>query len=158
MIVAVSLMTVAIMLSSCGSGGGGGVYGSSGSNGNSMGTIAQAVQIVPCPASGTTDVSIVEYAFSPASISVPLNAVVRWTNNGTMTHTVTSTTVPTNGVFDSQVSAGSSLCLKFTSAGSFSYHCSIHTSMTGIVTVAGETVGGTTGGTTGGGTGGGIIY
>jgi hypothetical protein len=80
-----------------------------------------------------------------------------------MTHTVTSTTVPANGAFDSSVSAGASICLKFTSAGSYSYHCSIHPSMTGAVTVGGAPVssGGTTGGTGGtttGGAGGGTTY
>jgi plastocyanin len=52
-----------------------------------------------------------------------------------MLHTVTSTTVPLNGTFDMQVNTGTSVCLKFTSAGTFNYHCTIHPIMTGTVIV-----------------------
>jgi plastocyanin len=44
--------------------------------------------------------------------------------------------VPANGTFDSSnVSPGTSVCFKFTVAGTYNYHCSIHSSMTGTVTV-----------------------
>jgi plastocyanin len=87
-------------------------------------------------------VSIVSMAapgFNPASVTVPVNTVVQWTNNdssGTL-HTVTSTTVPANGTFDSgNLALGATICLKFTSAGAFNYHCTNHpTTMIGLVTV-----------------------
>jgi plastocyanin len=100
-------------------------------------TSVQTVQLVACPGSGTTDVSIVDFAFNPSSITIPANTIVKWTNNGQSTHTVTSTTVPTNGDFDSSnIFSGSSVCFKFTTAGSYNYHCTIHpTLMSGVVTV-----------------------
>ncbi|MGE5173306.1 MAG: plastocyanin/azurin family copper-binding protein, partial [Betaproteobacteria bacterium] len=68
--------------------------------------------------------------------TVPVNTTVKWTNIDTILHTVTGTTVPANGAFDVQVNPGASVCLKFTSAGTFNYHCSIHpTTMIGLVTV-----------------------
>jgi plastocyanin len=104
---------------------------------NFTATSTTTVQLVPCPASGTTDVSIVEFAFNPSSITIPANSIVKWTNNGTITHTATSTTVPANGSFDSGfILPGQSVCFKFTTAGTYNYWCSIHTTlMTGVVTV-----------------------
>jgi plastocyanin len=100
-------------------------------------TSVQTVQLVACPGSGSTDVSIADFAFSPSSITISANTIVKWTNNGPSTHTVTSTTVPTNGNFDSSnILSGSSVCFKFTTAGTYNYHCSIHpTLMSGVVTV-----------------------
>jgi plastocyanin len=135
--IAGAFIVLAAMLYSCGGGGGG--YGSS--SGMPPAPIT-TVQAVACPASGTTDVSIVSMTapgFNPSSITVPVNTIVKWTNNdATMTpHTVTSTTVPLYGAFDSgQMSFGSSVCFKFTSAGTFNYHCSNHpATMIGLVTV-----------------------
>jgi len=94
------------------------------------------VQSVACPGSGTTDVSIQDFLFNPANISVSVNTIVRWTNNGAADHTVTSTGVPANGSFDSgTMGPGASACFKFTALGTFNYHCAIHSTMVGAVTV-----------------------
>jgi len=122
-------VVLALILYSCGGGGG---YG----GGVPQGTLT--VQAVTCPASGTTDISIVSSAsgFNPSSETVPaVNTTVKWTNNDSVQHTVTSTTVPLYGTFNESVNAGASVCLKFTAAGTFNYHCSIHPSMTGTVIV-----------------------
>ena len=99
-------------------------------------TTGSTVQVVSC-ATVTADasVSIAALAFSPASVNIPVNGVVKWTNNDGITHTVTSTTVPTNGTFNTSLNNGTSVCLKFTEAGAFNYQCSIHPVMTGLVTV-----------------------
>jgi plastocyanin len=55
---------------------------------------------------------------------------VTWTNNDSVAHTVTGTDFAS-----SQLAPGSTFSHKFTTAGSFDYHCSIHPSMTGNVTV-----------------------
>ena len=126
---------LAALVYSCG-GGGGSSYGG-GSNGTTI-TPISTVEVVACHVAGTTDVSIVSMTagFSPASISVPLNTTVKWTNADSINHTVTSTTVPLYGDFNATVTPGTSVCMKFTSAGAFNYHCSIHpTTMIGIVTV-----------------------
>ena len=123
-------VVLAIVLTSCGGGGYGG--------GGGTPAATNTVQVVPCPASGTTDVTIVNMTvgFNPSSITVPVNTTVKWTNTDTTTHTVTSTTVPLYGTFDMLVSPSTSVCLKFTSAGTFNYHCSIHPTMpVGVVIV-----------------------
>jgi plastocyanin len=126
---------LALTMYSCGGGGVGASYGGSSST---PPVVASTVELVPCPASGTTDVSIVSMTlgFSPASIAVTVNTVVKWTNADSILHTVTSTAVPLDGTFDAQVNPRASVCFKFTSAGTFNYHCSIHpTTMIGVVTV-----------------------
>ncbi len=106
---------------------------------NFVATSVQLVQLVACPGSGTTPVSIVNMTtgFSPSSLTVPVNTIVQWTNNDAIQHTVTSTTVPANGAFDSSlINPGTSVCFKFTTAGTYNYHCSIHPlTMIGVVTV-----------------------
>ncbi|MFN4218479.1 MAG: cupredoxin domain-containing protein [Candidatus Bipolaricaulia bacterium] len=83
---------------------------------------------------GTVNVSIVDFAFTPKTITVPVGTTVRWTNNGSAPHTVTSTSSPR--AFDSgTLNSGDSFEFTFKTAGQFPYRCSIHPSMTGTVIV-----------------------
>lgn len=78
-------------------------------------------------------VSIVNFAFTPSSLRVRLGTRVTFTNRG-VTHTVTAD----GGLFDSgDLAPGQSYQFTFTRAGSFAYHCQIHPSMRGTVSVAG---------------------
>ena len=82
--------------------------------------------------SGGASASIIDFGFQPASITVKAGSTVTWKNTGSVTHTVTAG----DGSFDSgQVAAGSSFQHTFTTAGTFAYHCTIHSSMTGTVVV-----------------------
>jgi len=122
-------LVLAIALYGCGGGGG---YGSGGT-----GTVS-TVTLVACPVSGTTDISIVSMAagFSPDNVTVPTNTTVKWTNNDSVQHTVTSTTVPLYGAFNQTVNPAASVCLKFAATGAFNYHCTLHPTMpVGLVTV-----------------------
>jgi len=85
-------------------------------------------------------VTIVNQAtgFSPKNLSISVGDVVKWHNNDSIDHTVTSGTSPTpDGVFDSgHVTSGSNYCVKFIDpTHAYPYFCSIHTTMTGTVTV-----------------------
>ncbi len=102
-------------------------------------------------AQSTSTVTIASFAFSPASVSVSVGDTVVFVNNASVAHTATAT----DGSFDTgTIQPGGSASVTFTSAGTFSYLCSIHTSMTGTVTVIaaddgnGSEPGGTDGGTT----------
>jgi plastocyanin len=82
-------------------------------------------------------VSIVDFAFTPKTITVPVGTTVRWTNNGSAPHTVTSTSSPK--AFDSgTLNSGDSFEFTFKTVGQFPYRCSIHPSMTGTVIVEGQ--------------------
>lgn len=77
-------------------------------------------------------VNIVDFEFQPSSITVSVGTTVTWHNMGSVTHTVTST----SGLFNSgNISPGGTFPFTFENAGTYTYHCSIHTSMTGTVIV-----------------------
>lgn len=81
-------------------------------------------------------VSIHDFSFDPANVTINVGDSVRWTNDegiGGPSHTATS---DTQGQFDSGVlTPGQSHTETFNGAGTFAYHCSIHTSMQGTVVV-----------------------
>lgn len=81
---------------------------------------------------GTNEVWIQNSAFSPNSLTVPVNTTITWTNKDAMTHTVTSTTA----AFDSgNINSGGVYSHTFTTSGSYAYKCSIHPSMTATIVV-----------------------
>jgi plastocyanin len=90
----------------------------------------------------TADVSIVNFAFNPATTKIRLGDAVKWTNTAANLHTTSS-----DGFADGQGTTGVDLwhsgnlgtnatfTFTFAVAGSFPYHCSIHSSMHGTVRV-----------------------
>ena len=90
---------------------------------------------MPLPA-GSADVTIRDFTFSPASVSIKVGATVRWTNQGPSAHTSTSD----NGVWDSGQlnppsggggyggggTAAGTFQTTFTKAGTYGYHCTNH--------------------------------
>lgn len=76
------------------------------------------------------EVSIVDFTYTPANITVEEGTTVVWTNIDAVEHTVTG------DVFTSEVlNPGDSFVYTFEEAGTFDYFCSIHPQMTGEVTV-----------------------
>jgi plastocyanin len=79
-------------------------------------------------------VRIADFAFAPDARSAKVGESVTWTNEDGATHTVTAD----DGAFDSgNLAAGKAFSFTFDKAGTFAYHCNIHQSMTGKVTVTG---------------------
>lgn len=77
-------------------------------------------------------VSIQNFAFSPATLTVKTGTKVKWTNNDSSLHTITSD----SGLFDSlSIAPGQSFRFTFSAPGTVSYHCSTHPSMKGTVIV-----------------------
>ena len=84
------------------------------------------------PAAGGSNVSIANFAFAPASLTVAVGTAVTWTNSDSTGHTVTAD----DGSFASdKLATGATFEETFTEAGTYAYHCSIHSSMTGTITV-----------------------
>jgi plastocyanin len=96
------------------------------------------------------DVTIRDFMYSPASITVKVGTTLRWTNNGPSAHTTTSDMGAwDSGMLDAPVSgggyggggaAGGTFQFTFTQAGTYGYHCTIHPpsaypGFTGTVTV-----------------------
>lgn len=90
--------------------------------------------LAPGAGAATTDVSIVDFAFQPKTVNVQIGDTVVWTNNGVAPHTVTSD--GGSGPLDSTtLGNGNTYQFTFVAEGTYNYHCSIHTSMTGTVIV-----------------------
>jgi plastocyanin len=89
----------------------------------------------PTPTTATSSsgnsVSIMNFSFSPNSLTVKVGTKVTWTNHDSVTHTVTAN----QGAFNSPVLPGSSFSFTFTKAGTYSYHCMIHPSMMATIVV-----------------------
>jgi len=95
----------------------------------------------PEPTPGTADVVITiagengDMSFSPADAAVKVGQTVAWHNNDTQTHTATQDT--TGGFDTGDIAAGAtSAPIQMTTAGSFPYHCKLHPSMVGKLTVS----------------------
>ena len=82
----------------------------------------------------TNSVTIQNYAFSPSAITVKKGTSVTWTNQDSVTHTVTETDGKT-GPSSGNLEPGKTYSFTYNTTGSFAYHCSIHTDMIGTVTV-----------------------
>ena len=80
---------------------------------------------------GEATVSIVDFAFEPATLEVSAGTTVVWTNAGQAPHTVTGDFAD-SGVLES----GQTFSHTFTETGDFSYVCAIHPQMTGTVRVS----------------------
>jgi plastocyanin len=77
-------------------------------------------------------VAIVDFAFNPPSVTVPVGGRVTWTNTGQAPHTSTSQA----GGWDSgRLAPGGTFTFTAGQAGSFAYACMIHPNMQGTVVV-----------------------
>ena len=86
-------------------------------------------------AGGPVAVTISNFSFNPAGATVSKGSTVGWSNKDSVGHTVTfdDSSITSSGTL--QPGAGA-FSVTFSTAGTFAYHCSIHPSMKGIVTVS----------------------
>ena len=109
-------------------------------------------------AAASGSVTIVDFSFSPGTITINQGDTVTWVNDGPTPHSATAS----DGSFDTGVfPAGQSRSHTFAQAGTFAYICTPHPNMRGTVVVQASQTGGDTpdssddtgagtGGTTGG--------
>jgi amicyanin len=88
------------------------------------------------PATATGSVTIKEFAFGPATVTVKVGDTVTWTNEDQDPHTVTSQD-KSGPLRSATMNNGDTYQYKFTKAGSYAYLCTIHPFMTGTVVVTG---------------------
>ena len=80
----------------------------------------------------TQTVTISDFAFSPATVTVTAGDTVTWTNTDPVVHTATST----SGAFDSgDIAQGDTFSFTFTTPGTYDYFCTPHPTMTGRIVV-----------------------
>ena len=85
--------------------------------------------------SGTTKVTISDFAFTPSSVTAKVGTAVTWTNKDSVAHTIITDTSTVDGPNSDSVAAGGHYTFTFKKAGTYTYHCSIHPKMTGTVIV-----------------------
>jgi len=86
-------------------------------------------------------ITIKNFSFQPASVTVPVGTSVTWSNQDSAAHTTTSDT----GVWGSgNLTTGASFSFTLKRAGTFHYHCMIHPNMMGTVVVQAATASGST--------------
>jgi len=86
----------------------------------------------PAATPGQANVNIAGLAFVPDKLTVAVGTKVTWTNNDSVTHTVTSD----DGLFESgNLSRGATFSHTFNQKGTFDYYCRIHPSMTAQIIV-----------------------
>ena len=94
-----------------------------------------SLAVVPAQAA-TTHIHIAGFAFSPNTVTVTTGDSVNWDNHDGFNHTVTSDT----GAFGAAMPPGSQFTITIVAPGTYAYHCSIHPSMTGSITVTGAAI------------------
>lgn len=105
----------------------------SSSTSSSMGNMGKTSNSSSTP-TVTSAVTISNFAFSPASISVKKGTTVTWTNQDSVAHTVTENDGQA-GPASGDIDQGKSYSFTYNATGTFKYHCSIHPDMLGTVTV-----------------------
>jgi len=123
----------AIVIAALGLGG-----GKSGA-GNNMAGMAMAAQTAQAgktagasTAVATDTVSIENFAFSPATITVTAGSTVVWTNSDSIQHDIT---FDGGSIASSVLNHNDTFSHTFTTAGTYHYICSIHPFMHGTVIV-----------------------
>lgn len=116
---AVGLMGLAVPLGGC---------GGTGSTSASTGAAAARESV-----GGVDAVTIRDYKYRPAGLTVQVGTTVRFSNRDSTPHTATSKEA---GVFESgPIEPGRTGTIKLEKAGTFSYYCVFHPFMRGTITV-----------------------
>ena len=118
------------------------VIASGASANNNVFAQSDEVQATIVPGAST----LTDTAYSPNPIQAKVGQEVKWTNDDSAMHTVTSGTIGTadaGKLFDSGLQGPSALTAKgktfehkFDTAGEFPYHCTLHPAMVGKVVVS----------------------
>lgn len=95
---------------------------------------ATAATPQPLPGGGNT-VTIKNFAFDPGLLTVKTGTTVTWTNQDSAPHIIVSDTGSPVPFSSDSLPKGASYSFTFTQAGTYTYHCSIHPSMTGTIVV-----------------------
>lgn len=81
------------------------------------------------------NVSIQNFAFSPATVHVKIGGSVTWTNKDATPHTATDN----GGAFDSgSIGVDQTFKKTFSTAGTYTYHCTFHSMMANATVVVGN--------------------
>ena len=97
--------------------------------------------------SDASEVTVLDFQFSPNVLEIPTGSRVTWKNQGRTAHTTTadggqwdsgsiSGSTPGGGTYDQPATPGGSFTRSFAEPGTYVYHCSFHSNMTGRIIVS----------------------
>ncbi|HET7275565.1 MAG TPA: plastocyanin/azurin family copper-binding protein [Longimicrobiaceae bacterium] len=83
------------------------------------------------------NVTLTASTFDPPTVTIGVGGTVQWTNGTATTHTITPDNSGQAGAWTSQNISGDGTTFshQFNVAGTYDYHCQIHSGMTGEITV-----------------------
>jgi plastocyanin len=120
--VAIPLVVAALVFAGCGGGG----DTDSTPSGSPSGSAAAS-------ASGPQAVTIADYTYEPAQLTVPAGTTVEFTNEDSTPHTATS---KQSGAFETgSIDTGKSAEVTLEDPGTYAYYCAFHPFMKGTITV-----------------------
>ncbi|MBV9735081.1 MAG: cupredoxin family copper-binding protein [Acidisphaera sp.] len=90
--------------------------------------------LTPAAQAGDTAITIDNFSFTPARVTVPAGTHVVWTNRDDIPHTVTSDDKPRT-LKSSPLDTGDQYSMTFDKPGTYAYFCSLHPHMQGTVVV-----------------------
>jgi len=121
MILLVGVVAGALLLAACSS--------------SSIGETTTTAEAATPPPGGGSEVSIENFAFGPAEVTVSVGDTITWTNDESG---IPHTTTADDGLWDSgTLNPDDTYSFTFTEPGTYTYFCSIHPSMRAVVTVTG---------------------
>lgn len=82
----------------------------------------------------TYNIDIAGFAFAPSTLNIKVGDVVIWTNSDSVIHKIASDSG--TELQSSSLSNGQTYTHTFNTAGTYTYHCSIHIAMKGTVIVS----------------------
>jgi plastocyanin len=85
--------------------------------------------------SGSNLVTIKNFAFSPAILTIKTGTTVTWTNQDGAPHQVASDPGTPVAFSSDSLANGASFQFTFTQPGTYAYYCTIHPSMKGTIIV-----------------------
>lgn len=90
----------------------------------------QSNQPINNEANGVLNITIQNFSFNPAELSIKKGSTVTWTNQDTMPHKISGSSFQSDAL-----NKGQSFSFTFDTAGTFDYVCSIHPYMKGKIIV-----------------------
>lgn len=125
-----ALMTLA--LAACGGGGASSAPSTAASPAPAASAPAAAAVCEETTDPGDVAVTVKDFAFEPTEISAKVGQVIAFTNTGAAPHTAS---LDDGSCATPNINAGAADGLTFSAAGSYPFHCAIHSQMKGTFTV-----------------------
>jgi plastocyanin len=125
-------LSSALMLAACG----GGTTTPTTAPGSTAGPVATTAAEAPC--ADSTGTTVVATSVADNTWTQPLSAkvgdVITWTNGDTVPHRVALD--DGSCAMSANIPGGGSKSLVFTKAGTYPFHCAVHSSMKGTITIS----------------------